>query len=127
MYNFDERIVVLKEDIAPKLTVPPSARCEFIYANKCQLTGAFLSNISSLLELSLLNNSIKDLSFLSFENCRIEKLYLDHNLIESLDCLPATLTVLTASFNHINDTELTAAELSKTMVSELDLSFNPLR
>ena len=35
MYNFDERIVVLKEDIAPKLVVPEGARCEFIYANKC--------------------------------------------------------------------------------------------
>ena len=102
------------EEIAPKMVVPSKAQCEFIYANRCKLTGVNLGGIGCLLELSLLHNKIKDLSFLSFANCRLGKLFIDHNLLTTLECLPPTLTVLTAGFNQISDIDANSLELTRS-------------
>ena len=107
--------------------MPATAQCEFIFANRCQLSTVNLGGLQSLRELSLTHNNISDLSFLSYAGCCLEKLYIDHNKLSGLDWLLGSLLVLTAGFNNVSGLEAVGLELGRTKLSTLDLSFNPIR
>ena len=101
-YNFEEKIVVFKAGVGSRLTIPSTAKCEFVFANNCSLSSLNLNNIETLRELSLMHNNIKDLSFLNYSNNEsIEKLFLDHNKLVSIDFLPLNIRVLSLTFNQI--------------------------
>lgn len=93
--------------VGPKLTIPSTAKVEFIYANNCKLSFVSLGGVQFLREISLQHNLLKDLSFLNYPtNGNIEKLYVDHNQLTTVDYLPLSLKVISAAFNNISGLDI---------------------